>query len=216
MTPTEVITQARSKYNAVGDTFYSDAELLHLQYEGCTELAVDCDAIESTDATTTSTAGDNSYAFPTRCLSIKRLEYAGRKLKPLTQREDDTLTVGNNATTTTGTPQFYYIWDEVIYLRPVPAASSDTIKVYGFFAPDTVTASSTLEIPQWMHPGLVNFLLREMCAKDGNRSMAEYYGTLWEQHKQRIKKWRQKKKRGDSFSVVQDEEHLSEVTLGSI
>ena len=41
MTPTEIMTRARTRYNAVGDKFFSDAELLDGIYEASMELAIE-------------------------------------------------------------------------------------------------------------------------------------------------------------------------------
>lgn len=51
MTPTQILTSARNKYNAVGDSFWSDDELLGILYDACVEMTDDADMIERTYST---------------------------------------------------------------------------------------------------------------------------------------------------------------------
>lgn len=213
MTPTQILTAARNKYNAVGDSFYSDDELLHLIYEGSVILATEAKCIERVFSTST-VASQQEYTYPTSLIEIKRITYNGEKLKPVNFREDDSLTLGNAATTSTGTPQYYSIWNETIYLRPIPSAVG-TLKIFGCVEPQIPGINSTLEVPSMLHIHLVNYVVSEMCDKDENDRFAQKYMEKFLAGVTSAKRWSQKKKRGDAFAVVQDEESLSETILGS-
>lgn len=215
MTPSEIETMARRKYNAVGDTFWSQEELFDLMYQGAMELALDAEIIEATDSTTLSVIGQQEYDFPSLAINIKRVTYNGNKLQVINFREDDAMTLSNSTTTATGTPQFYAIWDRQIYLRPVPAVAGDTIKIFSVDAPSAITVSTTLSIPAIFHPSLADFMLREMCAKDENINLAEYYSVQWSKAVERAKKWKRKHKRSDSFGMVLDEESVAETYFGA-
>jgi len=215
MTPTQIINAARNKYNAIGDSFYSDQELLDLLYEGCLDLTKKVPDIIEAIYSTTSVASQQEYDFPTNTIKIKRITYAGRKLKPITMREDDSITGLNQASTSEGTPQYYFVWNNTISLRPIPSTSSDTIKIYSLNEPAALTISSTLEIPTQFHMDLVNFILTGMCAKDSNANMLVYYEKKWSEAVNEAKKWVKKTKRGDSFAAVQDEDSMFEGYLGT-
>lgn len=214
MTPSQLITKARNKYNATGDTFYSDAELLDLIYEAQIELAREALVIERS-YTTTTVASQQQYSFPTQMISIRRVTYDGVRIDPYSFKEDDAITGSNFATTTTGTPQFYVIWNEILYLRPVPD-DAKTLAVFGYIEPQAVTLTSTLEVPSQFHMDMVNYVVSEMCAKDENETMAAYYAAKWGRAVAGAKRWSAKKRRGDALTYVKDEELIPNGLIGIV
>lgn len=215
MNLTELETHIRENYNAVGETFWSQAEILRLIFRACSELAIETNCIEATYSTT-SAAGTAEYAFPSNTHAIKRVTYNGAKLQPISQREADAFTL-NTASAPQGTPNFYSQWNETITLYPTPSTSALTIKVWSVNLPQELTSvSASLEVPTWTHPYLPNFALAKMCAKDGNLQGAAYYAQLWAEDKMRVKVAMARKKRRDSFAQVLDEDALPVSILGVI
>lgn len=214
MTPTEIVTTARRRYNAVSDSFWSDEELLNLLYEACLDLSRFTKCIEVIYSTAT-VVGQQEYQYPTSTIAIKRIQYNGRKLKPVTMREDDSITGLNQSTTDSGTPQYYFIWNEILFLRPVPDTVG-TLKIFSYNEPQALTASSTLEIPTQYHTNLADYMASEMAAKDLNFTAAQFYSNKWEKFKVQARQWETKKKRTDSFSAVQDEESSIETFFGAV
>ena len=212
MTPTELETQARSKYNSVNDTFYTSDELYGYADEACRQLAYECEAIEGkhTDSTV---SGTQAYDFPDEAIAVRRLTYNGYRLKPITMREDDAITLDNEATTATGTPQFYYQWNRQVYLRPVPD-SVGTLQFYTHDVQDPIESTSTLTVPEIFHSEIVNFMLAEMAYKDENESIGDKYLARWEAAKVRIKAHLRKRKRADGFASVQDESAVDSPWMG--
>jgi hypothetical protein len=183
-------------------------------WDACLDLTRECNVIERV-YTTATVASQQEYSFPSSTISIKRITYDGKKLKPITFREDDSITGLNQATTSTGTPQYYYQWNETIYLRPIPTDVA-TLKIYTFNEPQKLTISSSLEIPLQFHMDLLDYIVSEMAAKDSNFEAAKYYAKKWEEAKDSIKKWQKKRLRGDSFASVQDEDSMVEGYLGIV
>lgn len=214
MTPAQIEEAARQKYNSVGDTFYSTSEILYWIYQACLELALEAKLIERV-YTTTTVAGQQEYDYPTNTIEINRVTYNGTKLQPITMREDDVLTLNLQSSTATGTPQYYYIFNRTLYLRPIPD-DTKTLKIFSFNEPQEVTASSTLEIPSLFHMGIVDFVTREMADKDENESRALSLDRRWELTKARARQWVQRRKRGDALAYVRDEETLGESYIGLI
>jgi hypothetical protein len=178
MTPSELSDYVRRQYNAVNDTFFSDAEIFSYAWQAEMELARHAYVIKNT-YTDTTVASQQEYAFPTNALAIYRVTVAGRKLKPITFREDDQVTLLNTATTATGEPLYYMKWDEVLSLRPVPSTSGDTIKVWTFDEPTEITSTSTLSTPTRYHHALADFCISKMATKDKNLQLAKHYAELW-------------------------------------
>jgi len=220
MSPSEIETAARAKYNAASDTFFTSAEIYNLIYQGQLELSNEMNLIQAI-YTTTTTSGTRQYSFPTQTRSIKRVEYinlsgAGVKLEPITFREDDALTLVNVASTTLGSPQFYTVFNYNLYLRPGPDTTGCTIKIFSYNEPQVVTATSVLDVPTNYHMDIVDFVVMHMYLKDKDPTMAAAYKIGWDQAKARAKRNVQKQKRGDAFTIVQNEDNLAVTLSGPV
>lgn len=199
MTPSELESAARNRYNAIGDNFYSSLMIMDLIYQAEMELALEAFVIER-KYTTTSTAGTRELVYPTNAFSIRKIEYKGEKIYPVSL-EDDPKT---STTEVSGTPTGYAIWNEEIILFPTPDTTSDQIDVYTYNRPQAVTESSVLEVPPEYHLQMIDFIISVMYGKDQNLNMAQYHRNLWEASIARIKRQQMKKKSGDQFAVVRD------------
>ncbi len=215
MTPAQINTMARQRYNAVSDDFWPDEEIYGIIYQGCCEMATEGLIIEQTYATV-SVASQQEYVYPTNALGIKRITFDGAKLSCITFREDDALTWLDQATLATGTPTSYMIWNNIIYLRPVPTTDALVIKVWATIEPQTVTATSTLELPSEFHAALVHLILSEMSAKNKNYQGAAYYRALWNEDLKRAKRFNRRRKIGDAFQVVKNVDILPQGVLGNV
>lgn len=215
MTPTELETAIRERYNALNDTFFSQSEIFNYIYHAQCILAVTCNAIQN-KATATTTSGTREYAFPTNAMAIKRVEYNGRKLTPISFKEDDALTLSDSTTQDLGTPSFYSQWDKTIYLRPTPDSSSATLTYYVYSMPQAVTTVSTLDVPAEFHMSLSYFALYMMSLKDQNESMALAYVKMWDAEVARCKQWQRKMYSSDSFRGIQDLEMLPNTIVGNM
>jgi len=214
MTPSQIEEAARRRYNSVSDNFWSSDEILELLYDACLELAMETNCIERL-YTTTTVAGTQSYAFPTNVVSIKRVTYDDKKLKPINMREDDAITGLNQGTTAQSSPEYYWFYDYTLYLRNIPDAA-ETLKLWAYVEPSAITSTSTLEVPTEFHMKLVNYIVAEMAAKDSNFEAASYYTKKWEKAKLDVMKALKMRKRADSFGNVQDEESSVGSYLGLV
>lgn len=214
MTLTELITMARQRHNSVGDDFWSDEEIRGLIFSACIEMAREAFVIEGVYSTTT-VASQQQYTYPTSTIAIKRVTYDGIKLQPITFREDDQITGNNAATTSTGTPQYYAVWNDTIYLRPTPAAAA-TLEIFSYNEPQAITSVSTLEIPTQYHIDIVDYLLSAMSAKEKNFEGATYWRDQWDKRLAKIKAHERKRLRRDSFTNVNDIDSMSESFIGTV
>jgi hypothetical protein len=217
MTPAEVETQARRRYNSASDTvFFTQAEMFQWIYEAEMELSKRALVIEDFDESTSTTASDNTYAIPTNYISIKRLEYDGQKLQRIDNREDDLLTSSNRTTTDEGTPQYYYVWNDVVYLRPIPDAAK-TLSFYGYKEPTALTTASTsLSIPSRYHVDLVDYVTAQMAFKDKELVISDRLLLKWEDKIRRAEIFERKRRRRDAFAAVKDEEQTGGTTIGVV
>lgn len=214
MTPIALAQYARQKYNAVGDTFFSDTELFGHIYDAQMQLATEANCIRRI-FTATTVIGQQEYSKPTNTIMIKRVTYDGQKLHPYTMREDDAVTLSNQSTTNTGYSQYYFEWDTSIFLRPVPESAVE-LKIFSYNMPQEVTSNSTLEVPTRYHLDISIYLLAVMTAKDRNYDGSDRYMAQWQARVAKAKAYERKMLRGDSFSVIQDWETLPITVLGTI
>lgn len=214
MTPTEIESAARNRYNAVGDTFFSSSEILDLMYQACIELAREANVIEQV-YTTSTVASQQEYSYPTTAVAIKRITYEGAKLQPITMREDDAITGLSASTTDSGTPAYYFIWNKEIYLRPIPSGVG-TLKIFTINEPQAITSTSTLEVPTHFHMDLTHYICAAMAMKDGNMQVWQMHEDKWQKVLMSAKKWYRLSKRADGFTNVQDEEQLIGGYLGLV
>jgi hypothetical protein len=215
MTSAQIEAAARNKYNSTGDTFYTSSEIVDYIYQAQLELAQACPIIEAVYSTT-SVASQQEYSYPTNTTEIKRITYDGRKLQPITFRQDDAVTGLDSDTTSTGTPEYYMIWNRTLYLRPIPATSSQTIKIFSINEPQVMTTSSALEVPSLFHMDIVNFVAAQMAYKDDNQRRGDVYMNLWEAAKRRAVAWTKRRKRGDGFAAVVPEELQATTQFGAV
>jgi hypothetical protein len=206
MTPSEINQAIRQRYNAVGDDFFSNQLVWDLIYQAQMIMANECFAIER-KYTSTSTAGTRELDYPTSAIAIRRVEYDGEKLAPVSIDQDPK----TSTTEVTGDPRQYAIWNNEIILYPTPSATGDTITIYTYNEPQPVTSSSTLEVPTEYHLAIIDFGLSIFYAKDGNPQMAQYHDNRWREQLERIKRTRAKKKRGDQLAVVRDAEDVPNI-----
>jgi hypothetical protein len=214
MTPSELVTFIRQRHNVVSDNFWSDTEILGYVHDACMQLARDALCIERV-YTTTTVAGTQEYSYPSSTISIKRITWNGEKLQPISFREDDQLTGLNQATTSQGDPQYYAIWNETLYLRPIPS-SAQTLTIFSYNEPQTLTITSTLEIPSIFHADTADLALSYMHAKEKNFQGAQYWRNEWDKKLLKAKQWSRKRLRGDSFSSVMDVDSMNESFLGTV
>lgn len=212
MTPTEITTAARDLYNAVGDTFFSDTLMYNWMWQGCHELAKKAWLIESINSQNT-VAGTQGYAYPTNTIGIKRITVNGKKIKRITMRDDDAITLSNQAVTSQGWPIYYTDFNYTIYLRPIPDGVY-TMNIYSYSDHTAITASTTLQIPPLFHFDLVDYLLWRMFAKDKDMANMTTHAAMWSEHVKDAVAYKNRLKRTDGFATVQSEDTLPVTILG--
>lgn len=202
MTPQQVNTAIRQRYNAEGDDFFSDAMIWDIIYQAQMVMAQEAFVIER-KYSSTSVAGTRELDYPTTAMALRRVEYDGEKILPVSLDEDPK----TSTTEVSGDPREYAIWNNEIILFPTPSTTGDTIVIYTYNEPQAVSDTSTLEVPSEYHLDIIDYGLSILYAKDGNMPMSQYHERRWEKGLERIKRTRAKKKRGDQFVIVRDQDY---------
>jgi hypothetical protein len=214
MTPLQIETAARRMLNASSSNFWSSEEIIeNYLYFAALELSTRTRCIENR-YTTTSVASQQEYAKPSRMVSVKRVEYSGRKLMPISFRKLDSINY-NTSTTVTGTPQYYYFFDDVLGLFPAPSAAGDTIKSYSYDEENALTDSSTLEIPTQYHVYLVIGTAYYMTLKELGHPQTDRFFAKWEDSITKVLGLERLRNK-DAFHQVMREEDLPSTLLGAV
>lgn len=212
MTPPQVVAAARDLYNATGDSFFSDLQIYNWIWQAEHELAMKALAIEATYSGSTVAAQQN-YSYPTNAIALKFVTVNGKKVKRITGREDQAITLSNQTATTMGWPIYYTDWNSTIYFRPIPDGIY-TLAINYYSDATVPSASGTIDVPVLFHFDLVDYVLMRMYAKDKSLDSAEFHGALWAQHVKDCIIYMKKKRRTDSFATVQSEDNLPVTILG--
>ena len=178
MTPTQIETGARQLMNAVGSKFWSQDEIIGTYlYMSALEMATETHCLENR-YTTTSVADQREYAVPSRMASIKRVTFDGVPLKIITFRQLDQMDL-NQSVAVTGTPQYYYYFDDAFGLYPTPETAGLDIDIQSYDQPDVPTATSTLEIPSAFHGYLVIGTTYYMSLKELGHPNVSRFEFMW-------------------------------------
>lgn len=206
MTPSQLEQAARERYNAVGETFWSQSEILTLIYGASLELATETKCIEET-YTTTTVADTQEYDFPTNTISLKYVTYNGIPIDPIDLDQANSITLNTTTSNTTGSPLGYSVWGRTISFWPTPD-DAKTVKLYTYDEPQVIVITSTLQVPSTFHIRMLNYINAHMAFKDSNFTMYDKLIALWEKDKLYVKQWVAKRKRGHRFAAVKDEESM--------
>lgn len=214
MTPTEIITAAQNNLNALTDTLWGSGELLMNLYLAEMELTRKTQCIESTSTSLVSIASTADYTVPVNFFDIIRVTYNGTKLQSIDRREFDT--INPSGVTTTGTPAYYILYDDVLTLFPTPDTSSLVIKIWYHLQPAVPTASTTLEVPSRYHDVLVAGVTYRMCPKDLGHPLTLFWRDMWMSGIEDVRTHVKQSKRSDRFSIVKVEEITLDTDFGII
>lgn len=209
MTPTELETFVRQRYNAVGDNFFPQAEIFNFFYFAQNELAQKSNCIPLIWETV-SVQGQREYAYPATTIKIYRVEYNGKRIHPNDFLLDDSLTGNNPGDTTTGVPINYQIFGSDLFLRPIPSEAGLEIKIYGYDGPETVAANTTLSVPERYQFMLVDYALGCMFGQDKNHTMAQFHFNRWDKHVLDAIATEEKRRTSDEYPVVKDWETIDD------
>jgi hypothetical protein len=210
VTPTELEEYCRQRYNAIGDTMFSESEMLRYIWDAQMQLGKETWCIRDV-YTTTTVASQQEYPFPTQTIAIKRLTVNGTEAE--SRSLEEVLDLTSSTATPTGLTYIYAIWNEVLYLGPTPD-DAYTLKIFSVNEPAEVTTSSTLEVPTRYQLDLADYVNEQMCIKDKNYVGAQVYAGKWAEKVMKAKAQERKILRGQQFSWVRDSDRDLDVWGG--
>ena len=209
MTLSEFITYVRNRHNAIGDTNFSDPEILGMLSARSNMALTVIGLLEAVDTSQTTVVGQQAYSFPTDAVAVKQVEYNGNPLQEITFK--DWQVEKNGGTTPQGLPKFYVIWNRQVYFIPIPDTASITIAMYYEKTQPLLTATSdSFLMPEVLHYALADGVIADMYAKDLNQNMSMVYEQKWNQiHMPAFLLYRNRLRNRGRFKVMTDpDSHL--------
>ena len=172
-----LITKARRRINESSTTFHEDADLIDYADEAQKYFIRQTRYLEGS-STTTAESGTQNYALPLDFLALQRVTYDGKKIDRISYHELDELNIDD--TDYTGTPTFYYILNDQIYLIPIPN-DTKTIKLYYHKFPLTLDATADLlEIPPIYDDVIVCYMCYMAYKKDAESDISSLdFADYW-------------------------------------
>lgn len=211
VTVSNVIQVVRDQINEETQKFFKNNVLFRLIHHAQTVLAREGWVIEDKDTSITTTASTRTYTLPSGTIAVKRCEYAGKKLFPITFDTWDDLTGANASTTTTATPSFFFVWGSLLYLQPIPDTSSQTITLYRVKMPTVISAlTDTLSVPDEYEEAIQDFLLHRMCIKEKRYQEAQMHNQQWLQAVARARKDQRRKHVGAGYQTVRQMDQFTD------
>jgi hypothetical protein len=207
MLPTELTDAARRATNTFGSNFVSDSELLTYLSFALRELSHYSRCYETIDVVT-AVASQATYTVTAAAFEIKQITYDGTKIKPITFREAQAAGYLSQDSNSTGVPAYYYRWANDLVVNPAPSASGSQIQIYSYATHPTVTASSTIYIPETLQHYTIHYLKAMIRSKETDAQGAATELGLWANAKEQAKKEMIQRNRADGYRVVQSEENL--------
>lgn len=216
MTITQALTYVLNMFNEASATTpnWGTSELYQLFENRSNMVLSKVGLVEAKDTSNTSIAGTQTIAFPTNFLKIRRVWYNGVPLKLIGFREfESRMPTG---VMPSGTPREMLIWQQTIYMAPIPINTGDPITIYGEKQQSTITsASSTLDSPSVFHPAICDGVLVDMFAKDLQATFTEFYNNRWEKfHVPAMEAFAKRRNRRGLPARVIDADSVLETELG--
>jgi hypothetical protein len=215
LTPNDVLTSVRAQLYEPSEGFWLDSELFGYMQQAQHELAlqVKCTQVATT---LTSVTAQSMYTRPVDAFYIDRLTWDKVKLKKIDLTEYDALQrVAYGGMYTIGRSMHYVEWDDQLILWPIPSYSAP-IGINYTKIPDTVTASSTFDVPAIFHNMIQDYCLYRAFLKDQDDTRAGFYRKQWDDNLQKAYTLWNRKKDDDRYQVVKEEDSFRTVELGLI
>lgn len=181
MTLAQFITRVRRRHNDEDSSsqFWSEPEIYELITSRCNEVLSIVGLLEATDTSNTSVSGTQVLAYPSDTVTIRQVDYKFDRLKRLTFREAESFK--SDSGFDSGRPRNWFPWKREINFIPVPDTTGDAITIYYYKDHDEIdnSAQATIDIPQVLHPRLLDGVLSDMFSKDENERLTAFYENKW-------------------------------------
>jgi len=177
----ELIADVRSRADEDTADFWTNSMLTTWLNQASLELAFRLENLEEMDTQNT-TSGTANYTLPSDCIKLLRVQVDSLPLRPITfSRLDAFETKGSPSTDTEGTPEWFYLWKDQIYVYPTPSESvTSGLKILYVKRPAAMSADEDEpDHPEQFHHLLALYALYRALQRDMMYSQARDVLQEW-------------------------------------
>lgn len=185
ITAADIITDVRADLNESTASFWTEADLLQWIDEAVREIVNRTRCLETTAYTIDLVNGTYKYDTTGSFLSIETIIHnsgvTGSITRIFTLKRMDIQNLGHSKET--GRPKFFAVWNDDIYIWPIPGTDEATteLTVFQVTLPTGVSATnSAIETPAYLDSAIVNYVKAKAYFKDLKETMGAFYMSLFE------------------------------------
>lgn len=180
MLVSDVATRVKRQFGDEQGAQITDADILRWVNDAQTEIATQNKLLQ-TVSTSSSVVGTQSYTTPTDMLALRGVRYDKLRLSVVSM--DDIDAIVEDSTYDSGTPEYYWMIGESIYLWPKPDAVK-TITIYYTQKPATlVNQSDPISLPPQFDNRIIEYCIAQAAELDDD---LEHYQLKMAQFQQGI------------------------------
>ena len=156
----DVMTYVKRQFGDESGVQITDTDIIRWINQGQNEIVNKNPMIQAT-ATQTSVVAQQTYSINTLAPDILQLEaviFDGWPLEP-TNLERIKADLGSSYATTPGTPQYFYVWDNTIYLWPVPDTEKSIQINYSRHPMSVASAGDLLGVPDRYYDRVCEYVM---------------------------------------------------------
>jgi hypothetical protein len=169
----DVVLRVRRTFGDESSIQLQDADIIRWINDAQEQIAVDNEGVMETTGVADIVNNQKIYTLPSDLSVLRSLSFNGFHLKPLNlnvfnQTVDGYQSPDNN--NATGNPEFFTVWNNEVWLYPVPDADlSQGLTIYYIAHPPTVsTLADGIAIPVQYHNAIVEYCLSQAYELDEN------------------------------------------------
>jgi len=172
-----LITKCRRRLNETSDNLHTSDDLIAYADEAQKYFVRETRCLQGISSTAVAD-GTQGYSLPSDFLALRRVTFDGKKIFSVSFPEIDESGTNETDTSATGTPKNFYIYNQTVYLIPIPGSSAngESLKIYYYKFPATIDATTdTLETDVVYDDIIVAYMTYLAFLKDGEFDMADYH-----------------------------------------
>jgi len=168
----DVATRVRRTFGDESGVQVTDDDVIRWINDAQEQIVLDNDGLMEATGTASSVANQKQYSLPADTATLRALAYKGYHLEALNFNEFNSKVDGYQSTDNniTGTPTIYMVWNNEVWLHPVPALSeTNAITIYYQKHPASVgLLADPLSVPLQYHNAVIKYCMAQAYELDEN------------------------------------------------
>lgn len=166
MIVSDIQTRVKAQFGDTSGAQLTDADIIRWINDAQKEIGAKKNIFQA-KGTIATIIGTQTYNYPAGLVSIKMVSFDGVILRPMNKEEvDEFLPDQEFDSTSTGTPQSFWVFAQQIYLYPRPDRVKNLTVAYTRMPVEVTTNADTPELPIQFHTRIVDYCMAQAAQKD--------------------------------------------------